>query len=861
MLEDFSLRFSPDAKDVLLKAERIAISLKEMVNSNHLLLAIVTMKETIASEILEDLGVTLSSLNSAFEITPKNKNDQAGLPSQELKELLKQSFSLAFQSRSNEINPIHLLLAMAQNPRFLAHLTLRKVFIDMEKFKKLLFAQIEPKEEKEVSPQTSESMMPDLPFLDSDDTLFSDFPFQDLLKGFTGGEKQPSAPSSKTPTLDLFSTDLTKKARNNELDPVIGREKEIERVIQILNRRKKNNPVLIGEPGVGKTAIVEGLAQLVTQGKVPMNLANKRILALDLGLLVAGTKYRGEFEKRIKKIVEEIREDKNIILFIDEVHTVVGAGAAEGSIDAANIIKPPLARGELRLIGATTLDEYRQHIEKDAAFERRLQLVLVEEPATEENLKILKGVKNRYEKFHKVKIAEDALEAAVEFGQKYIHDRYFPDKAIDLIDEAASAKAVELQTTDFNKKTLDLEKEFKKIKMAKEKAVKNQDFDQAAKLKDKEDDIKTRIEKNEIKTKNKKFLGSIKRKDIAKVVSLWTGIPIAELALKEKIKYQELENKMKGKIIGQSEAVQELVRAIKRSSTGVRSEDRPIGSFIFLGPTGVGKTETARVLAEVLFGSKEALVKIDMSEFSEKHNVSRLVGAPPGYVGYEEGGKLTEQIRRKPYAVVLFDEIEKAHPEFFNILLQVLEDGSLTDAQGRKVSFKNTVIIMTSNLGVKELNEEASLGFSLLTKSRNSKDNFLKKFANAKKRIISKVKEFFPPEFINRLDKIIVFNPLTLDEVKQIVLIQIEEFKKRLSQKKIEIKIDQKAVKFLAEKGFNPQFGARPIRRLITREIEDKISEGLLLGKIKENSSISILKQVDKKHLAIKIDQKEKVKI
>jgi len=861
MLEDFSLRFSPDAKDVLLKAERIAISLKEMVNSNHLLLAIVTMKETIASEILEDLGVTLSSLNSAFEITPKNKNDQAGLPSQELKELLKQSFSLAFQSRSNEINPIHLLLAMAQNPRFLAHLTLRKVFIDMEKFKKLLFAQIEPKEEKEVSPQTSESMMPDLPFLDSDDTLFSDFPFQDLLKGFTGGEKQPSAPSSKTPTLDLFSTDLTKKARNNELDPVIGREKEIERVIQILNRRKKNNPVLIGEPGVGKTAIVEGLAQLVTQGKVPMNLANKRILALDLGLLVAGTKYRGEFEKRIKKIVEEIREDKNIILFIDEVHTVVGAGAAEGSIDAANIIKPPLARGELRLIGATTLDEYRQHIEKDAAFERRLQPVLVEEPATEENLKILKGVKNRYEKFHKVKIAEDALEAAVEFGQKYIHDRYFPDKAIDLIDEAASAKAVELQTTDFNKKTLDLEKEFKKIKMAKEKAVKNQDFDQAAKLKDKEDDIKTRIEKNEIKTKNKKFLGSIKRKDIAKVVSLWTGIPIAELALKEKIKYQELENKMKGKIIGQSEAVQELVRAIKRSSTGVRSEDRPIGSFIFLGPTGVGKTETARVLAEVLFGSKEALVKIDMSEFSEKHNVSRLVGAPPGYVGYEEGGKLTEQIRRKPYAVVLFDEIEKAHPEFFNILLQVLEDGSLTDAQGRKVSFKNTVIIMTSNLGVKELNEEASLGFSLLTKSRNSKDNFLKKFANAKKRIISKVKEFFPPEFINRLDKIIVFNPLTLDEVKQIVLIQIEEFKKRLSQKKIEIKIDQKAVKFLAEKGFNPQFGARPIRRLITREIEDKISEGLLLGKIKENSSISILKQVDKKHLAIKIDQKEKVKI
>jgi len=852
-MEDFASRFSKEAKEALFKSERIAHSLKEQLGSNHLLLAIATMKESKAYVVLDELGISLSALNSVFQFSPK-KEEKKGLPSQEIKEILKQSFTLAFQSRSGEISTIHLLLATLQNRQFSANLLLRKIGVDLEKLKRMLFQRLE--EEKNFK----DTNIPEEErggFLDSGEFGFLDFPFPSF---FSQGSPKRAKTKSKTPTLDLFATDLTKKAKKGEIDPVIGREKEIQRVIQILNRRKKNNPVLIGEPGVGKTAIVEGLAQKITLGQVPFSLANKRVLALDLGLLVAGTKYRGEFEKRIKKIVEEIKRDKDVILFIDEIHTVVGAGAAEGSIDAANIIKPPLARGELRLIGATTLDEYRKHIEKDSAFERRLQPVLIEEPTPAETLDILKGIKDYYEKFHRVKITQDALKSAVEFSQKYIHDRFFPDKAIDLIDEAASAKGVKVQTDIPSRKIARLEKQLEKIVKQKEKAVNRQDFEKAALFKDKEEKLKKEIEDFKKGATRKKILGRITRKDIAVVVSQWTGIPVGELAIEERKKYQRLEERMKSKIIGQDQAIHEVARAIKRSSAGVRAEDRPIGSFIFLGPTGVGKTETAKVLAEVLFGSKDALIKIDMSEFMEKHNVSRLVGAPPGYVGYEEGGKLTEQVRRKPYSVILFDEIEKAHPEVFNMLLQVLEDGYLTDAQGRRVSFKNTVIIMTSNLGVKELNQEAEIGFRLVQK-QGDKQGFLKRFTSAKRKIMKEVKSFFPPEFLNRLDKIIIFNPLSVADVKEIVKIQLKELQQRLKQKKIFLEADSSALRFLAKKGFDPHLGARPIRRLITREIEDRVSEKLLLGEIKEGDKIKTTLSSNKKHLTLNLRRKSKQRI
>jgi len=859
MLEKFNFRFSQDAKDALLKAERIAISLKEKINSIHLLLSILTIKDSLAYETLEEVGITLNSINSLLLKSSPVQENLIGMPSQELKELLKQSFSLAFKTKTSQVNTLHLLLAILQNPRFLAYEILKKAYVNIDELKKLLFKQLENSSLGDLKQKGEYSFEEGQPFFDLEDTMFPDLSNFFLFDDFMKTKEEATNTYSKTPMLDLFSTDLVKKAKNNELDPLVGREKEIQRVIQILNRRKKNNPVLIGEPGVGKTAIVEGLAQLIAEGNVPLNLADKRILSLDLGLLVAGTKYRGEFEKRIKKIVEEIQKDKNIILFIDEIHTVIGAGAAEGSIDAANIIKPPLARGELRLIGATTLDEYKKHIEKDAAFERRLQPVLIEEPSSEETLKILEGVKSRYENFHKVKITKEALEAAVEFGKKYIPDRYFPDKAIDLIDEAASAKGVELQTKKINRRIISLKNKLNKIRKEKEIAVKKQDFSKAAILKDREDELKAQILKIKSQEEENKFLGFVKRKDVAKVVSLWTGISPTDLAMEEKIKYQKMEEEMNRKIIGQEKAIKELTKAIKRSSTGIRAEERPIGSFIFLGPTGVGKTETAKVLAEVLFGSKDALVKIDMSEFAEKHNVSRLVGAPPGYVGYEEGGKLTEQIRRKPYSVILFDEIEKAHPDFFNILLQVLEDGYLTDAQGRRVNFKNTVIILTSNLGIREFNKKAKIGFKLQSLEKQNKEEFIKDFASAKKRIIEKVKEFFPPEFINRIDKIIVFNPLTLEDVKKIVTIQVEELKRRLKKRRIHFEIDKEVLEFLAKRGFSPEYGARPIRRLIAKEIEDRISEGIISGEIKENSHL-YFKKVDDKNIELEIlDKKARV--
>jgi ATP-dependent Clp protease ATP-binding subunit ClpC len=854
MNNEFGERFSKEARDALLKAERIATSLKEEINSDHLLLAITTMRDAKVFPILEHLELTIAKLNTSFGLKMPKDNPKTGQASKEVRELLKQSFSVAFAHRSGELNTVHLLLAIVQGPQFNAYSTLRKSGIDLNLLKKLLFAQLNQEEKKneEIANKAN---------FNGNQFPFFDFPFSDLMdEQILSGEEKMANSKSKTPTLDLFATNLTAKAKKGELDPVIGREKEIGRIIQVLNRRKKNNPVLIGQPGVGKTAIVEGLAQKINAGQVPNGLVQKRILALDLGLMVAGTKYRGEFEKRIKKVVDEIKADKNVILFIDELHTVMGAGAAEGSIDAANIIKPPLARGELHLIGSTTLDEYRKYIEKDSAFERRLQPITVEEPAPEETVQILEGLKKRYENFHHIKITKDAISAAAEFGQKYIHDRFFPDKAIDLIDEACSAKEIEISATAENQKVNQLKHRLSKITKEKEIAVNNQDFEQASKLKDVEDRLKREINIVNKKPKIHKTIGEITRSDIAKVVSDWTGIPVTELTVAERAKYQELANRMKQSIIGQDEAISELVRAIKRSTAGIRLEDRPIGSFIFLGPTGVGKTETAKILAQTLFGSRDALVKIDMSEFMEKHNVSRLTGAPPGYVGYEEGGKLTESIRRKPYAVVLFDEIEKAHPETYNILLQVLEDGFLTDAQGRKVSFKNTVIIMTSNIGVRELNQKAKIGFKISGRRGEAKNEFLRGFKSAKKKIMVEVRKFFLPEFINRLDKIIIFNPLTAKEVKQIVKIQITEFKKRLEAKDLKLKITDEAINLLASKGFEPQFGARPIRRLITREIEDEISEKMIGGELKAGQTIVVKKLKGTNKLEVEVEKLQLVR-
>jgi len=853
---EFSHRFSSEAKEALGKAERISLSLKEQVDSNHLLLAIATMRGSEAFSILEQLDLTISRLNAVFNLQSKKDNPKAGLASREIIELLKQAFTLAFQHRSKELNTIHLLLAIAQSPQFEAYATLRKSGMDINLLKKMLFTKLDKEQSNQTKSDTQK--MSEEEGLFGGKMPFFDFPFPDFddEENDFSEEQKANAKKSKTPTLDLFSVDLTKKAKNKELDPMIGRESEIKRLMQILNRRKKNNPVLIGEPGVGKTAIVEGLAQKIIGNEVPRTLTKKRILSLDLGLIVAGTKYRGEFEKRIKKVVDEIKENPNIIIFIDELHTVIGAGSAEGSIDAANIIKPALARGELRMVGATTLDEYRKHIEKDAAFERRLQPIMVNEPTALDTIQILKGVKKYYEEFHHIKLDKSAIAAAVEFGQKYIYDRFFPDKAIDLIDEASSAKEIELSNNPKSNRINKLEKRLNKIIADKEAAVNSQNFEQAAQIKEIEEKIKSEIKKLEAENKPAKILGTITRKDIAHIVSDWTGIPISDLSIEEMAKYQNLSSKMKESIIGQDKAIDELIRAIKRSSVGIRSEERPIGSFIFLGPTGVGKTETAKVLAQTLFGTKDALVKIDMSEFMEKHNVSRLLGAPPGYVGYDEGGKLTESIRRKPYSVVLFDEIEKAHPDVYNMLLQVLEDGFLTDAQGRRVSFKNTVIIMTSNIGVKELNNQASIGFKTAEKSGEKKAKFLSEFKSAKKRITQEINEFFPPEFINRLDKIIIFNPLTKKEVKQIVKIGLNELKERLRNKDLELKFDNSSVDYLSKNGFDPKFGARPIRRLITRQIEDKISEKLINGEIKNGAKISILKKAKK--LEIKIENKSK---
>lgn len=653
----------------------------------------------------------------------------------------------------------------------------------------------------------------------------------------------------KTPTIDEYGEDLTKKAANKELDPVIGRDKEVERIIQILSRRTKNNPVLIGDPGVGKTAIIEGLAQKIVNKEVPEMLINKRIINLEMGGLLAGAKYRGEFEERVRRVVDELKSSKNTILFIDEIHTLVGAGAGEGSIDAANIMKPALARGEIQVIGATTIEEYRKNIEKDAALERRFQTVLVNEPDEEDTLKILNGLKDKYEAHHKVKISDEALKSAVKLSGRYINDRFFPDKAIDLIDEACSKVSLRKFTAPSEVK--DLEKELNSLKNEKYAAVSAQNFEKAAQIRDREQKIKDKLDagKKDWESKNKSKDGVVTENDIAEVVSSWTNIPVDKMQETERERLLNLENILHKRVVGQDEAVDAVSRAIRRSRTGLKDPNKPVGSFIFLGPTGVGKTELSKALAEAMFGDENSIIRLDMSEYMEKYSVSKLIGSPPGYVGYEEGGQLTEKVRRKPYSVILMDEIEKAHPDVFNILLQILDDGRLTDSQGRTVDFKNCIIIMTSNAGASTAGQGKVMGFDT-DENLKAEEN---EYAKMKDKVMTAVKGLFRPEFLNRVDDTIVFRALSAEQINKIVEILTAELVNRLADMDISIELDESALNFTAKEGFNKEYGARPLKRAIQRLLEDQISDKILREEIKEHSKVKISCE-DEKELKFDIE-------
>lgn len=668
---------------------------------------------------------------------------------------------------------------------------------------------------------------------------------QAVSKGMQGGaddgfggfenESAPNGSQKGGSALDKFGRDLTQAAKNGEIDPVIGREKEIQRVIQILSRRTKNNPVLIGEPGVGKTAVAEGLALEIAKGNVPEILKDKRVVSLDLTGMVAGAKYRGDFEERIKAAIDEVKKSKNTILFIDELHTIVGAGAAEGSADAANILKPSLARGDFQVIGATTLNEYRKYIEKDAALERRFQPVKVGEPTPEQAVQILKGLRDSYEAHHKVKITDEAINAAVTLSSRYIADRYLPDKAIDLIDEGASKVRLASLTSPDNVK--ELEDEIADYEKEKASAINEQDFERAARLRDEQKELQTKLDdaKKKWQEQQKGNSGEVTAEDIAKIVSEWTGIPVVQLTKEESERLLNMENVLHERVIGQSEAVTAIAKAIRRGRVGLKDPKRPVGSFIFLGPTGVGKTELCKALAEAMFGDENAMLRLDMSEYMEKHTVSKLIGSPPGYVGFEEGGQLTEKVRRKPYSVVLFDEIEKAHPDVFNMLLQILEDGRLTDSQGRTVDFKNTIIIMTSNVGARLITEkQSSLGFN--SENENAEEGEKK---DIKELVTGELRKVFRPEFLNRIDDIIVFNKLNKDEIKQIAVKMLKTLENRLDKMNIKISFTDNAVSEIANKGFDENYGARPLRRAIQNEIEDPLSEQMLEGKVKDGAVVT----------------------
>lgn len=774
------------------------------IGSEHIILGLLKENSGVAAEVLSKLGVTQEAFIKCME-EKIGTGSHTGLSLDDFTPRSKRILQIAVMEASrlhhNYVGTEHLLIAVLEEGdsygvRFLRLLGVRQNDI-LEEIRNALSSG------------------------EQDDTVAG--PAQTGVKGKS---------NSATKTLDQYGRDLTELAKKGEIDPVIGRQVEIERVIQILSRRTKNNPCLIGEPGVGKTAVAEGLALKIVQSEVPELLKDKRVVALDLTGMVAGTKYRGDFEERIKAAMEEVKNSGNIILFIDELHTIIGAGAAEGSADAANILKPSLARGEFQLIGATTIDEYRKHIEKDAALERRFQPVMVGEPTEEEAIQILKGLRDRYEVHHKVKITDEAIDAAVKLSSRYIADRFLPDKAIDLVDEAASR--VRLRAFTEPNDIQEMEKRIKQLEQEKAAAVNMQDFEGAAKIRDDEKQVRQRLEQEKDVWEEKKVGGNgeVTPQDIANIVSTWTGIPVVQLTEEESERLLKLEEVLHERIVGQNEAVTAVSKAIRRSRVGLKDPKRPIGSFIFLGPTGVGKTELCKALAEAMFGDENAMIRLDMSEYMEKHTVSRLVGSPPGYVGYDEGGQLTEKIRRKPYSVVLFDEIEKAHPDVFNMLLQILEDGCLTDSQGRKVDFKNTVIIMTSNVGARLITDsKANLGF------KGEKDAEVKKTEeqdnkDVKELVLAELKKLFRPEFLNRVDDTIVFHKLTEENIKQIAVGMLNNLKERLAGLDICITFTDQAVAAIAKAGFDPVYGARPLRRAIQSKIEDELSELMLEGKV-----------------------------
>ncbi|MDI9420456.1 MAG: ATP-dependent Clp protease ATP-binding subunit [Firmicutes bacterium] len=791
-------RFTDRAQKVIVLAQEEARRLgHNVVGTEHILLGLIAEGEGVGAKALTSMGVSLDRVRQEIE-NVIGKGESAFQGAIGFTPRTKRVFELAIdearQLGHTYIGTEHILLGLVREGEGVAAQILRNLDIDLESMRKQVI---------------------------------------ELLGGQAHSGASGGPRRTKTPTLDQFGRDLTDMARQGKLDPVIGRDKEIERVIQILSRRTKNNPVLIGEPGVGKTAIAEGLALKIVNSDVPENLFNKRVVALDMGSLVAGSKFRGEFEERLKKVMDEIRQAKDVILFIDEMHTIIGAGAAEGAIDASNILKPALARGEIQAIGATTLDEYRKHVEKDAALERRFQPVYIDEPTVEETVAILQGLRDRYEAHHRVQISDKAIEAAVVLSNRYISDRFLPDKAIDLLDEAASK--VRLRGLVVPQDLKELEAQVEELKIEKEAAIKNEEFEKAASLRDQEQKLRDQLEeiRSQWKSNQGRQEATVDEHDIADVVASWTGIPVKQVAQEESERLLNLEEILHQRVVAQNEAIEALSKAIRRAFAGLKDPKRPVGSFVFLGPTGVGKSELAKALAEALFGDEDAMVRIDMSEYMERHSVSRLVGAPPGYIGYEEAGQLTEKVRRKPYSVVLFDEIEKAHPEVFNVLLQVLEDGRLTDSKGRTVDFRNTVVIMTSNVGAQQIQRESSIGFRITESEEDS-------YQAMKEKVMEELKRTFRPEFLNRIDEIIVFHALNRRHISEIIDIMLKELKQQLEEKRITLEISDAAKELVADSGYDPDFGARPLRRAIQKMIENPLAELILQGRYDGGDTVRI---------------------
>jgi ATP-dependent Clp protease ATP-binding subunit ClpC len=795
-------RFTDRARKVMGLARQEAQRFNhDYIGTEHILLGLIQEGSGVAANVLKNMDIDLKKIRAEIEKMVKTGPTMVTMGQLPFTPRAKKVLELALEEASNlnhnYLGTEHLLLGLLRESEGIAAQVLINLGVKLEDVREevLEFLGAEP-------PQHAEK------------------------------EKSSAQQKSKTPALDAFGRDLTELAREGKLDPVIGRKREIERVIQILSRRTKNNPVLLGEAGVGKTAIVEGLAQAVVNAEIPEILRDRRIVVLDLAMMVAGTKYRGQFEERIKAVMTEVRRAKNVILFIDELHTLVGAGGAEGAIDASNVLKPALSRGEVQCIGATTLDEYRKYIEKDGALERRFQTILVEPPSKDETLEILKGLRDKYEAHHRVQILDSALEGAVELSTRYITGRFLPDKAIDVIDEAAARVRLKAMTQPPGLKELD--EEIGKLEKEKDESVANQDFEKAAALRDTAFKLKKKKEvvQKEWRDSAKEVDGIVDEQVVAETVANMTGIPLQRLDKDEAKRLMNMEDELHKNVVSQDDAIRAIAKAVRRSRSGLKDPHRPMGSFIFLGPTGVGKTHLAKTLAKFMFGEEEALIQVDMSEYMEKHNVSRLVGAPPGYVGYEEGGQLTEKIRRRPYAVVLLDEIEKAHPDVFNMLLQIMEEGHLTDSFGRKIDFKNVILIMTSNIGAEIIKNQTSLGFQ--------KNTLEVTYEKMRESLMKEIEKHFRPEFLNRVDEVIVFKPLGKEEMKRIIEIQIEEVRARLKDRDIALQLTDAAKDFLIEKGFDPEFGARPIRRAIERFVEDPLSDAILKGEIKENSVVKV---------------------